>query len=281
MAVKVLVDHLTRWSTRNVGIFPGPLNALATVMAWGYFATILFMFDPLLRIALLFGKDALHLTARIKCFLLQGVVYFALGRLEIEGEDLPDPDKKYLIVMNHQSFLEGVLPLSVLGFLRPTYICKQELGYGLPAISFYLRNGGHSLIDREDAAQSLGALGKLGRRLNEGEVSPVFFPEGTRSKTGRLLRFKRAGFVQIMDKAPESEVLPVVIDGAHALFPRGFGWVQAGTTVKLRILPPVKKAPEQDSSDFIQQIEGMFKKELVRMRSEERVASAEAASQPS
>lgn len=281
MAVKVLVDHLARWSTRNVGILPGPLNALATVMAWSYFAAILFVFDPLLRIALLFGKDALHLTARIKCFLLQGIIYFALGRLEIVGEDLPDPDKKYLIVMNHQSFLEGILPLSVLGFLRPTYICKQELGFGLPAISFYLRNGGHALIDRNDASQSLGSLGKLGRRLGEDEVSPVFFPEGTRSKTGRLLRFKRAGFVQILDKAPESEILPVVIDGAYAMFPRGFGWVQAGTTIKLHILPPLKKPAEQDSSDFIQQIEAMFKNELVRMRAEEHEPSTEAASQPS
>lgn len=267
MAVKVLVSRLADWSRQNHGIIPGPLNALATGLSWSYFLAILFLFDPLLRVTFLFGQKAFHKSASLMCKLLHGIVYLTFSRIQIEGREIPDPGQRYLIVINHQSLLEGILPVSVLGALRPVFICKKELGFGIPSVSFFLRNGQHCLIDRLDAVQSLKELGLTGKRLNAGEVSPVFLPEGTRSKDGRLLRFKRAGLVQLMDRAPDCPVLPVLIDGGYALFPKGFGWVRANTCIKMRILPPMTKEPAEDAVEFVERLEGLFRSELEDLRS--------------
>ena len=266
MAVKVLVSQIARLSRQNVGPVPGPLNAVATFLSWSYFLSILFLFDPLVRIAHLFGQRPLHRTMGLMCRLLHGIVYLTFSRLEIEGENIPDPNEKYLIVINHQSFLEAIFPMSILNALNPAFICKEELGYGLPAISYFLRNGGHTLIDRTDPAQSLMGLAQMGRRLDAKEVSPVFLPEGTRSLDGRLLRFKRAGFVQILDRAPHARILPIIVDGGFSLFPKGFGWVRANTKVKMKILPPVSQDPAVDSSGLCQGLEKLFRRELDAMR---------------
>src|SRR5262249_18505625 len=79
-------------------------------------------------------------------------------------------------------------------------------------------------VDRGRAARSKASLDAAARRVQEGQ-SIVVFPEGTRSRDGRLLPFKRGSFVLAMEaKVP---LVPVAIHGGRAILPAG-SWRTAG-----------------------------------------------------
>jgi 1-acyl-sn-glycerol-3-phosphate acyltransferase len=102
-------------------------------------------------------------------------------------------------------------------FLRkyhPKFVSKIELGRGIPSISFNLRHGGSVLIDRKDAKQSLGALMKFGKYLEDNNRSAVIFPEGTRSRDGVPKRFSENGLKMMVKKAPSSYIVPITINNS-------------------------------------------------------------------
>ena len=128
---------------------------IGTLVAKSYFLANLVAFELILRVAHLFGRRALNVMSSVQCRLLHWSVPLAFCRLTIEGTEHLDPNRRYVVVVNHQSVMESVFPLSVLAPIRPIFICKKELGRGIPAVSYTLREGGHYLIDRKDREQAV------------------------------------------------------------------------------------------------------------------------------
>ncbi|PKL25508.1 MAG: 1-acyl-sn-glycerol-3-phosphate acyltransferase [Spirochaetae bacterium HGW-Spirochaetae-3] len=123
------------------------------------------------------------------------------------------PDR-CIVVSNHQSLLD--IPILMHYFepdRRLLFVAKKELGNGIPLISSVLRVGGHALIDRgSNPTRSMRGLGAFARRCQDIGFWPSIFPEGTRSKDGKMGRFHSAGLRRIMDTAP-APLLVVAIDG--------------------------------------------------------------------
>ncbi|MES1210501.1 MAG: lysophospholipid acyltransferase family protein, partial [Pseudomonadota bacterium] len=69
--------------------------------------------------------------------------------------------------------------------------------------------------------------------------SVVIFPEGTRTRDGRLNVFKKGGFHLALDSG--ADIVPVAIHGSRALMPRGSALIRAGT-VRVEIGAPVSVA---------------------------------------
>ena len=67
----------------------------------------------------------------------------------------------------------------------------------------------------------------------------MIYPEGTRSRTGELLPFKKGGFIMAMKAG--APVVPVAIDGARAAMKKGSPIIRP-VTVRLRFGPPVETA---------------------------------------
>ncbi len=214
-----------------------PVDLLATVGAWGWFGLTLVVFDPVLRLARILGEEPMDRAVGLMCRALGCSIRAGLGRLEIEGLENIPAQGRYIVVCNHQSLVESFLPFWLLQHLRPRYIAKRALGRWIPAISFNLRRGGHCLIDREDRERALEAIAELGRRVDSGEVSAFIFPEGTRSADGRMNPFKPAGLATLLRTAPQAAILPMVVHGGNRVFPRGLPRVQAGSTVRVQVLP--------------------------------------------
>jgi 1-acyl-sn-glycerol-3-phosphate acyltransferase len=122
----------------------------------------------------------------------------------------------FMIVSNHQSIAD--IPALAICFphhgLR--YVAKRELGRGIPYISQNLRVGGSALISRtgkfDQGQQELVNLGALSK---EG-ICPVVFPEGTRSRTGRIRDFYTGAVRVILERYP-MPVLSVAVDGGYAI----------------------------------------------------------------
>jgi 1-acyl-sn-glycerol-3-phosphate acyltransferase len=140
----------------------------------------------------------------------------------------------YLVMSNHQSHYDVAVVFYVLGpHIR--MIAKREL-FDLPVFGGAMRAAGFISIDRQNTESAIASLDDAKRKLAEGV--PIWIaPEGTRSPTGKLLPFKKGGFV--LSLASGAPILPVSIRGTRdALRAKGMR-SRAGVEVHVTIHPPV------------------------------------------
>jgi 1-acyl-sn-glycerol-3-phosphate acyltransferase len=142
-------------------------------------------------------------------------VYMGLRviREDIDSSNLPH---HFLILSNHQSFLDIPVIYTSFPSINPRFVAKKSLGKGVPLISSLLRVEQHALINRQkDFAWAMKAIVNLAKRARRG-YCPVIFPEGTRSKTGELGKLHSGAVRMILSTSP-MPVLTVVIDGGYKL----------------------------------------------------------------
>jgi 1-acyl-sn-glycerol-3-phosphate acyltransferase len=138
-------------------------------------------------------------------------------QLEVERSPLVRPHTGYLIISNHQSLFDIALIGGLLFSNLPKYVAKVELSRWIPSVSLNLKQGGHALIDRRDAAQALAEIRDFGKRVQDRNRSAVIFPEGSRSRDGTLKPFKRAGARALLEAADRLPVVPVAVQGSWQL----------------------------------------------------------------
>src|SRR6202044_2998737 len=120
------------------------------------------------------------------------------------------------------------------------FISKIELTKGIPSVSFNLKYGGAANIDRKDQRQSIMEIVKLGTRMKENKWSAVIFPEGTRSKNGKVKPFRAAGVATILKKCPDALIVPVVIKNSWVIVKYGYYPLNTFTPMSLEVLAPIE-----------------------------------------
>lgn len=125
-----------------------------------------------------------------------------------------DELKPAIYVSNHTSTLDIFLGMWLCPY-GGCGIAKKEIG-NIPLFGWLYRLSGHLLIDRGDREKAIAALEETARLVREHELSIWLWPEGTRSRDGRLIPFKK-GFVHLAI-ATGLPVIPVVVHGAHKVW---------------------------------------------------------------
>lgn len=128
-------------------------------------------------------------------------------------------DRAAVYAVNHTSNVEPPILYSVLRSLFPRLriLYKAELRK-LPILVRAFDLAGFVPLERGNRDQSLPAIERAAEALREGN-SFLIFPEGTRSRTGELLPFKKGGFIMaIKGQAP---IVPVAISGARDALRKG------------------------------------------------------------
>lgn len=144
--------------------------------------------------------------------------------LRVDGLQLLDPQRQYLFVVNHQSNFDIPVLIQALPQFQLRWIAKKELLW-IPFFGWALWAAKHIAIDRADSLDALKSL-KLAKERIAAGISVVVFPEGTRSPDGKLLPFKRGGFLlALKTKTP---IVPVTINGTGQLLGRGEWRVRRG-----------------------------------------------------
>lgn len=185
--------------------------------------------------------DVLNLCL-MRCLLLSGnTVSFT------NNQHLP-VGRPIIFIANHQSLLDIPPLIWYLRKYHAKFISKIELTKGIPSVSFNLKYGGAANIDRKDQRQSIIEIAKLGTRMKENKWSAVIFPEGTRSKNGRVKPFRAAGVATILKKCPEALVVPIVIRNSWAVIKYGYYPLNTFTHMSLEVLPPIEpgKTPAEE-----------------------------------
>lgn len=128
-------------------------------------------------------------------------------------------DRAAVYAINHASNIEPPVIFSVLSGLFPRLriLYKAELRR-LPILVRAFDVAGFIPLERANRDQSLPAIDRAADALRDGN-SFLLFPEGTRSRTGELLPFKKGGF--IMAIKAQAPVIPVGISGARAAMRKG------------------------------------------------------------
>jgi len=222
---------------------------------------VLVVGPPFLLIALLFRNPALlYRAGHLGVWLglrLSGI------RTVIEGAEHIERHRAAVYAANHTSQVEPPILFDTLRDLFPhlRILYKAELRK-LPILVRAFDLAGFVPLERGNRDQSLPAIQRAADALRDGN-SFLIFPEGTRSRTGELLPFKKGGFIlAIKGQAP---IIPVAISGARAAMRKG-SLVISPVTVHVRIAPPVETTGlTLDDRDTLvtrvrEQIEALLKK---------------------
>ncbi len=104
------------------------------------------------------------------------------------------PGEPCVIVSNHLSDFDPMTLLAAMKGRCVVYICKDSV-FKIPVVGRYLRCAGFLPIDRSNALRAARTLQDAGKMMQSLGVDVGIYPEGTRSRTGKLMRFKEGGFV--------------------------------------------------------------------------------------
>ena len=154
-------------------------------------------------------------------------------RVQVEGREHVDPHQSYVLVSNHQSQCDILVLYGWLG-IDFKWVMKQELRRVL-GIGVACERLGHIFIDRFDHASALATLESAKTKIVDG-TSVIFFPEGTRSRDGKLRPFKKGAFRMAIDLG--LPILPLTVTGTRDLLPTGTRDLMPGS-VRLIIHPPI------------------------------------------
>ena len=137
--------------------------------------------------------------------------------VQIEGLEHVAPEGPQIIACNHQSFFDMLAVLASLP-MRVRFVAKKEL-FRVPFFGWALHYLGHIRLDRQNRKQAFAAYEIAAQALVKHRMHVVVFPEGTRSRSGLLLPFKKGPAVLAI--AAGVTVVPSYCAGTFDILPKG------------------------------------------------------------
>jgi len=193
-----------------------PLTYLVGILATGLAATAVIVTSLLMPTS--------PLIDRIVRGWARTILWAGGVRLKVIGAEHIDPATSYVVVSNHQSTFDIMahfvaLPVPI------RFLAKKEL-FGVPLLGWALRRLHMVPVDRfagravyEEVEQNAAATIARGKSI-------IVYPEGTRTTTGDLLRFKNgAFFIAVRSGLP---ILPTAIEGSFQAWLPGARIIRGG-----------------------------------------------------
>lgn len=157
--------------------------------------------------------------------------------VRIEGLEHVAPEGPQVIACNHQSFFDILAVLASLP-VRVRFVAKKEL-FRVPFFGWAIHYLGHIRLDRQNRKQAFAAYEIAAETLVKQRMHVVVFPEGTRSRSGLLLPFKKGPAVLAI--AAGVTVVPCYCAGTFDILPKGSILVRPHP-VQLMFGPPLDAA---------------------------------------
>lgn len=161
-------------------------------------------------------------------------------RVRVEGTENIPTGRAVVFLSNHQGafdipVLQGFIPVQF------RWVAKKSL-FSVPLIGWSMTLAGYIAIDRENAAEALRSMEAAAAKIRNG-TSVLIFPEGTRSDTGKLLPFKRGGFMLAAKSGVP--IIPVAVSGTNVIMKRGRVSVRPAS-VRVRFGRPIETGGAED-----------------------------------
>ena len=233
-----------------------PIRAVLSAWSWLVFGISVILWLPMVALVRLvtmpFDKGAYAAGYLFRKVVMPNGWLNPLWRFTTSG-DLPDDMRHpYVVVANHESFVDMVL-LSHL----PTemkYLSKIEI-LKIPVLGQLMRLSRDIPLVRGDAKSGIAALKIAQERLDQ-KTSVLIFPEGSRSKTGELREFSAGAFKLAIEGG--HPILPLAIYGTRDCLEK-HSWLQSRANAEVRVLEPIPT-------------EGLTRRDLDQLRTQTRDA---------
>ncbi len=182
-----------------------------------------------------------------------GLLWLAGAKLEVHGKEHLREDVHYIFVSNHRSHYD--IPALCSAIPVPLYfIAKREL-LKIPVFGWGMYSIGMVFVDRSNPEKARNSMARAATAIKKGK-SILAFPEGTRSKDGRLQAFKKGVFH--VSKSGEIPMVPVAVLGSEEVLP--LNAKLASGRIKVVIGEPISSTFVKNSS--IQELSHMVHGQL-------------------
>ena len=188
----------------------------------------------------------------------KSILFFSHIKYEIEGYENLNPKSHYFFTANHTSAFDIPIVFAAIPF-QMVAISKIELKH-IPIFGWAMQAGGHIFVNRRNHHRAMDSMKKAKKSMSKNPRSVIIFPEGTRSKDGKILPFKKGGLVLAISL--DMPIVPIGIIGTRALVKDKFSSVSKNT-VKLVFGKPIetKNLAYENRNDFAINL----RQEVVRM----------------
>ena len=235
-----------------------------SMLVWAGITALVLVWLPLLAITRLFDRD----PARYRTGKLFRKLGFFISRINpnwkihIDGAEGIDDRNPYVVISNHLSNAD--IPLISNLPWEMKWIAKKEL-FEIPVLGWMMNLAGDISVDRDSSNKRVGVFSRCKYYL-ENNCSVMFFPEGTRSRSGLLNKFSYGAFdLAIRENLP---ILPIVIDGTQDCLPKKTWVFKPDVHVNMKVLPPVDTTgmTKEDGKELMQSIRQKMVEQLAEWR---------------
>lgn len=234
--------------------------------AWIWFSVslLIVIWLPLLVFVRLFDRtETRYRTGRV--FRILGLAISRINpnwKITIEGFEGINDRTPYIVVCNHLSNAD--IPLISNLPWEMKWVAKKEL-FDLPVVGTMMKFAGDISVDRAKKNKK-EELFEQCRFYLDRYCSVMFFPEGTRSRSGKLGKFAPGAFeLAVQENIP---ILPLVIDGTQDCLPKKTWIFKREVYINLKVLEPVipgKDGPDR-SIDLMHSVRGQISAQLAEWR---------------
>src|ERR671914_1422384 len=214
-------------------------QSILSLWAWLVLVLCILLWFPLMLLVLLVTAPFDHESY------LTGYLFRRIGRVmatlnplwrfRTSGAFPADPRRPYVVVSNHESFVD-ILLISHLPW-EMKWLSKAEL-FRIPIMGWMMWLVGDIPVWRGFGPSAVEAINRC-RVVLKNRVSVMIFPEGTRSKTAELLPFKDGAFRLAIEAGVP--ILPLALSGTRTALPK-HDWRFGRAVAEVRVLEPVETA---------------------------------------
>lgn len=242
------------------------MQYITSVLIWTGIVLLIFIWLPLLFFSRIFDRDPVkYRTGHL--FRKMGLAISRINpnwQVTIDGHEKINDRNPYVVVSNHLSNAD--IPLISNLPWEMKWVAKKQL-FNLPFLGWMMRLAGDIPVDRLSSNKKIAVFKKCKFYLDR-NVSVIFFPEGTRSRTGKLNRFALGAFdLAIREKKP---ILPLALDGTQDCLPKQTWRFQPDVYIKLKVLDPIETTnlEPEDAPELLKTVRDAIALQLSEWRQE-------------
>jgi len=188
--------------------------------------------------------------------LCRSLVWLCGIRITVSGKENLAPGKQYLLMLNHVNILDAFVFYSAFpGWARGI---EEESHFDWPVYGWVIRRMGQVPVSRKSGIKAMESLKRAAALIRrQREFSFMVLPEGTRTRDGRLGRFKKGGFLLALETG--LDILPLVQKGAFRVNRRGSLFIRPGR-VEFVIEKPVATAgyARENIGELVEKVRSVF-----------------------
>ena len=180
--------------------------------------------------------------------IIRTMVWLTGTRIKVEGLDKIDPAGTYIFMSNHVSNLDAIVLMPLIP-RRTSVLVKKEM-WRLPVIARAFDLASLVPVERQNREAAIQSVRRATEVMNQG-VNMMLYPEGTRSRDGRLLPFKKGPFHMAAETS--FPIVPVTMVNTFEILPKGKFAAKKGTA-RVVFHPPIDPKKFTSREDMMEAV---------------------------